>query len=153
MPALGLAAKVTVNEVAVAPVTVPVAPLLNVTVLLAFVVSKPVPLIAIVDGLAARFATDAVTVGLTVAIWTGVPLLMELVVTTAVKLPAVGFVVKVTVNEVAFAEVTLPTAPLLKTTELLAATGLNANPLMTMVEAVFEWTTALNVTDGVTRAT
>lgn len=54
---------VTVNEVAEAVVTVPSTPLLNVTVLLAGVVSKPSPLITIVVELAARVAAVAVTTG------------------------------------------------------------------------------------------
>ena len=54
------------------------------------------------------------------ATFTAVPLLAPLVVTTAVRLPAlVGFTENVTVSEVAVAAVTLPTAPSLKTTELL----------------------------------
>jgi hypothetical protein len=47
------------------------------------------------------------------------PLARLLVVTMAVRVPAeVGLVEKVTVSEVAVAEVTVPTAPLLKTTVL-----------------------------------
>lgn len=48
-----------------------------------------------------------------------VPLLTPLVVTTAERLPATnGFVVKSTVNDVLVAALTVPTAPLLKTTVL-----------------------------------
>lgn len=64
---VGLVEKVTVSEVAVAAVTVPTPPLLNVTVLLAKVVSKPVPAIVIVAALAPRAAVLLVTVGLAVA--------------------------------------------------------------------------------------
>lgn len=152
-PAEGLVENVTVKEVAVAPVTEPIAPLLKVTLLLELVVSKPVPLIVIADAFAARLATAAVTVGLTAAIWTAAPLLMEFVVTTAVKLPAEGLVPKLTVSDVADAEVTVPTAPLLKATVLFAAMRSNATPLMTTVVALVESATALTVTDGVTRAT
>lgn len=150
LPAVGLVERVIVKVVAVAAVAVPTAPLLNVTVLLAMVVSKPVPLIVISDASAAKFEVAAVTFGATTAIWIGAPLLLEFVVTTAVKLPAIGFVPSVTVSEVAVAEVTVPTAPLLKTTVLFAATGANANPLMTTVVAVVDNVLALIVTAGVT---
>ena len=49
------------------------------------------------------------------ATWIAAPLEMLLVVTTAVRIPAVvGAVLKVTVNWVVVAEETLPIAPLLK---------------------------------------
>ena len=93
LPALsGLVPKVTVSEVAVAEVTVPVAPLLKTTVLLPGVVLKPKPLITIVAALLATLVVLAVTTGDTVATCTAVPLLNPLVVTTAVKFPAEGFV-------------------------------------------------------------
>jgi hypothetical protein len=44
-----------------------------------------------------------------------------LVITTAFKVPAVGFVEKVTVSKVAVAADTVPTAPESKTTELFPA--------------------------------
>ncbi len=61
----------TVSEVAVAAVTVPTAPSLKATVLLAAVVSKPKPLMVIVVALAARLAVLLVTTGVTVATCTG----------------------------------------------------------------------------------
>ncbi len=55
LPAVvGLVENVTVSAVEVAAVTVPTAPLLNVTVLLAAVGSKPKPLIVIRGALAPR---------------------------------------------------------------------------------------------------
>ena len=61
--ALGCVEKVTVNWVAVALVTVPTAPLLKVTVLLAAVVSNPVPAMVRVGALIARLVVLRVTVG------------------------------------------------------------------------------------------
>lgn len=62
---------------------------------------------------------------------------MLLLVMTAVSEPVLtGRVEKVTTKLVAVAEVTVPTAPLLKTTVLLPAVGLNPKPLMVMVVAV-----------------
>jgi hypothetical protein len=53
-------------------------------------------------------------------------------VTTAVRFPAEdGSVVKVTVNDVAVAAVTTPTAPLLRVTLLLETIGSNPEPLIT----------------------
>ena len=60
---VGFVERVTVSTVAVAVVTVPTAPLLRVTVLFEAVVSKPNPLIVIVEAFAARFAVLAVTTG------------------------------------------------------------------------------------------
>ena len=72
-----------------------------------------------VAALAPRFAVLLVTIGVTVATWTAVPLVNPLVMTTAVRLPAVfGFVENVTVSDVAVAAVTVPTAPSLKLTVL-----------------------------------
>jgi hypothetical protein len=59
----GLVERVTVRTVEVAVVTVPIAPLLSVTVLFEAVVSKPNPLIVRVDAFAARFAVLTVTTG------------------------------------------------------------------------------------------
>jgi len=57
------------------------------------------------------------------------PLLIPLVVTTAVKLPRlVGLVVKVIVSDVEVAPVTTPTAPLLKTIVLWAAVKSKPKP-------------------------
>ncbi len=116
----GLVEKVTTRLVAVAEVTVPTAPLLKTTVLLAAVVLNPEPVIVIVLAVRARFVVLAVTTGRTVATCTADPLDAPLVVTTAVNDPAdVGLVENVTVSEVAVALVTVPNAPLLKTTMLL----------------------------------
>jgi hypothetical protein len=62
---------------------------------------------------------------------------MLLVVTTAVRLPAVvGLVDSVTVRDVAVVVVTVPAAPLLKTTVFRLATGSNPRPLMVKVVAL-----------------
>ena len=127
--AVGLVENVTVNVVAVAVVTVPTAPLLNTTLLFAAVVLNPKPLMVIVVESAARFVVLLVTTGTTVATWTAVPLITPLVVTMAVKLPVeVGRVVRFTVNKLAVAELTVPTAPLLNVTVLLLAVASNAKP-------------------------
>lgn len=154
LPAEGLVEKVTKSDVAVAVVTVPTAPLLNTTVLFAAVVLNPVPVMVTVVALDARFVVTRVTVGLMVDTCTAEPLLAELVVTTAVKLPsATGLVLNVTVSEVAEAVVTVPTALLLKTTVLFAAVALNPKPLMTTVFAVIDAAVVLLVTTGITVAT
>ncbi len=72
---MGLFLNVTISEVLVADVTVPVAPSLKVTVLLASVVSKPNPLIVIVVAEVARLEVFCVTTGEMLAISTAVPLL------------------------------------------------------------------------------
>lgn len=119
----------TVNEVAVAAVTLPIAPLLNTTVLLPAVGLKPKPLMVIVVALAARFAVLVVTTGTTVATWTPVPLLTLLLETEAVKLPAdVGLVLRVTVKLFPVPPVTVPTAPLLNVTVLSPGVVSNAYP-------------------------
>ena len=126
---VGFVENVTVSVVAVAVVTVPLAPLLKTTVLFPAVVLKPKPLIVMVAASAARFAELLETTGVTVATCTAVPLLIVLVVTIAVRLPAVvGFVEKVTINEVAVAVVTVPTAPLSKTTVLRPGVGSKPKP-------------------------
>jgi hypothetical protein len=61
--AKGKMLKVTVNAVEVAVVTVPTAPLLNVTTLLAAVLENPVPFITMVGALIAKLAVLAVIVG------------------------------------------------------------------------------------------
>ena len=86
--------------------------------------SKPEPWIVTELAFAARLAELLVTTGVTVATCTGAPVVMPLLCTTAVRLPAIGVVEKVTVREVAVAVVTVPTAPLLKVTVLLPAVGL-----------------------------
>lgn len=151
--AVGLVPKVTVRLVADAVVTVPAAPLFKVTVLLAAVASKPKPAISTVVASASRVAVLAVTTGVTLATWTAAPLVTLLEVTTAVKLPAVvGLVENVTVSEVDVAAVTVPTAPLLKVTELLEAVGLNAVPAIVIVEALAARPFVLLVTTGRTEA-
>ncbi len=143
----------TVSDVEVAAVTVPTAPLLSATVLLAAVVLKPEPLIVSVLALASTAVVLCVTTGRTVAICTADPLLIELTATTAVKLPAVGRVEKVTVSEVAVAAVTVPTAPLLNVTTLLAAVVLKPKPLIVTVFAVRASAVVAAVTTGPTAAT
>lgn len=152
LPAAGFVENVTVNDVAVAEVTVPIAPLLKVTRLLEAVVLKPVPAMVIVDAALDKLLLSLVTVGVTRATWIGVPLLIPSVVTTAVKLPAVGFVEKVTVSEVAVAAVTLPTAPLLKTTVLFPGVVLKPAPVIVTVAAVEEIELVTRVTAGLTVA-
>jgi hypothetical protein len=69
LPAVvGFVENVTVKVVAVEAVTVPTAPLSNVTVFSAATVLKPAPVIVIVDALAASEVVAAVTAGATVAI-------------------------------------------------------------------------------------
>lgn len=145
----GFLEKVIVNSVAVALVTNPMAPLLNTTELLAAVVSNPNPSSTIVEALANRSLVLLVTTGVTVATCTAGPLEILFEVTTAVKLPAVvGFVEKVTVNEVAVAAVTVPTAPLVNVTELLAAVKSKPVPLIVMVLASAASPDVLLVTTG-----
>lgn len=109
---------------AVAAVTLPTAPLLKTTVLLAAVVENPVPVIVMLLAFAARRAVVfVVTTGLTMA--TGIAELptIPLDVIDAERVPAaVGLVENVTVSEVAEDAVTTPTAPLLKVTTFLLAT-------------------------------
>ena len=145
----------TVRTVAVAAVTVPTAPLLNNTVLFeAVAASKPNPLMVNVVALAARFAVLLVTIGLTVATCTAAPLARLLEVTTAVKLPiVVGFVLKVTVSDVAVAAVTVPAAPRLNTTVLLAGVGSKPSPEMMTVAALGARFAKLLVRRGTTAAT
>ena len=153
VPAQGFVEYDTVRAVAVAAVTVPTAPLLNVTVLLAAVVLNPEPLMVNVLALANAAEVFCVAIGRTVAICTAVPLLNELTVTTAVRLPALGRVPNVTVKRVAVAVVTVPTAPLLNTTVLLAAVVLKPKPLMVTVLAVSARAVVAAVTTGPTVAT
>lgn len=133
----GLVEKVTTRLVAVADVTVPTAPLLKTTVLFAAVVLKPNPLIVIVLAVRARLLVLAVTTGRMLATCTAEPLDRPLVVTMAVNEPAeVGLVENVTTRLVAEAVVTVPTAPLLKTTVLLPAVVLNPVPVIVTVLAL-----------------
>ncbi len=69
-------------------------------------------------------------------------------VTTAVRLPRDGAVAKVTVNWVAVALETVPTAPLLKVTVLLAAVASNPVPAMVRVVALIARLLVLKVTVG-----
>ena len=64
---VGFVESVTTSEVAEAVLTVPTAPLLNVTTLFVVVVSKPNPLMVTVVELAAEFAVALVTTGRTEA--------------------------------------------------------------------------------------
>lgn len=64
---MGRVEKVMVSEVAVADVTVPIAPLLNTTVFPEGVVLKPNPEMVIVFELIDRLAVLSVTTGLTLA--------------------------------------------------------------------------------------
>ena len=99
--------------------------------------------------LAARLLVLAGTTGVTVATCTAEPLLTPLVVTTAVRLPtAAGIVESVTVSDVAVAAVTVPTAPSLKATVLLAAVVLKPVPLIVSVVALAARLAVLLVTDG-----
>lgn len=76
-----------------------------------------------------------------------------MVVTTAVRLPSVvGLVPNVTVKAVGVAAVTVPTAPLLKTTVLLASVGLKPNPLITTPFALIATAVVRLVTTGITVA-
>lgn len=141
--------------VAVAAVTVPTAPLLNVTALPEAVVLKPKPLIVIVEAFAARLAELLVITGVTVATCTAAPELVTLfVVTIAVSAPAVlGGVVKVTVSCVAVAAETLPTARPLKSTVLLPGVVLKPKPSMVIVPALAARSAVLLVITGTTVAT
>jgi hypothetical protein len=147
---VGFVENVTTIEFAVALVTVPTAPLLKVTTLLASTVSKPKPAIVTVAESAARLVVALVTTGRTDATWTALPLPKVFEVTTAVTLPAaVGPVVNVTVKAVAVALATVPTAPLVRTTVLFAAVGSNPKPLMISVVASAAKLVVLLVTTGV----
>lgn len=156
LPAIvGLVLSVTVSDEDVAAVTVPTAPLLKLTLLLAAVGLKAEPAIVIVVALAARALVLLVTTGRTEAICTAVPLLTLLVVTTAVRLPArAGLVVKSTVSEVVVAALTVPTAPLFITTVLLEmVVPSKPKPLMVTEVALAATAVVLLVTTGATVAT
>jgi len=80
---------------------------------------------------------------------TAMPLVPPKDVTTAVRLPmVVGGVVRFTTNLVAVAEVTLPTAPLLKVTVLFAAVVLNPVPAMLRVVALIARLFVFKITVG-----
>ena len=152
--AKGKMLKVTVNAVEVAVVTVPTAPLLNVTTLLAAVLENPVPFITMVGALIAKLAVLVVIVGgaTRVATWTGVPVGVPLLppkeFTTAVRWLRNGCVANVRVKEVAVAEVTRP-VPLLKVTVLLSGVfALNPVPVMVRVVAFIPRLVVVLVTVG-----
>lgn len=151
-PALGFVVKVTVSDVLVAALTMPTAPLLKVTVFSLAVVLKPLPAMVSVARLASALVVLNVTIGVSVATWTVVPLLTPLRVTIAVKGPADGAVENVTVSAVAVAAVTLPTAPLLNATALFPGVVSKPNPLITNVVAVNAKLVVLLVTTGNTLA-
>jgi hypothetical protein len=152
--ALGFTENVTVSDVVVAEVTVPIAPSLNATVLCDATASKPKPAIVTVVALAARFAVLKVTAGATVATCTEAPLEVPFDVTTAVRLPAVeGWVENVTVSDVAVAEVTVPTAPLLNVTVLLLGVVSKPKPLIVSVSLSAARLAVLEVITGATFAT
>lgn len=144
---------VTVNDVAVAAVTLPTAPKLSATVLLPGIGSNPKPPIVNVVALAARFEVLLVKAGLTVATCTGEPVLTPLITTVAVRFPAFGLVEMVTVSKVAVAAVTVPAAPLLKITELLDVVVSKPKPLINNVVPSAPRLTVLLVTIPMTLAT
>src|SRR5205814_1639494 len=90
---------------------------------------------------------------ITVATCTAAPLLTMLLVTTAVRLPTLGCMLKVTINWVALAVVTVPAAPRLKLTRLFAAILEKPNPLMVTVVALVWIVAVFIVTTGATVAT
>lgn len=73
---------------------------------------------------------------------------MPLEVTIAVKLPAVGLVVKLTVSVVEVEAVTVPTAPLLNVTRLLLAVVSKLVPCSVIELALAAKPVALPVTVG-----
>ena len=154
LPAFGFVVNATVSVVAVAAVTAPMAPLLKTTVLFPGVVSKPKPLMTSVSAVASRSVVLAVMTGETVATWMLASPAIEFAVTVAVTLPRlVGLVVNVTVNCVGLADVTLPAAPLLNVTRLVAIVEPKPKPLITMIDAVIPSSAVLLVTAGLTVAT
>lgn len=94
-----------------------------------------------------------VITGTSVATGTAFPLFTPLAVTTAVKVPALGLAVNVIVRAVAVADETVPTAPLLNATVLLAAVVSKPNPLIVIVFAVNGRFAVLDVTTDRTVAT
>ena len=135
---VGCVESVTVNDVAVAALTVPTAPLLNTTLLLPGVVLKPVPVIVTDVSVMLRLVVTAVTSGAIFATWTAEPLPMPLVVTEAFMVPpAVGAVSMSTVKLVAVAAETVPIAPLLNKTMLfVGVVESKPNPLIVKLVAL-----------------
>ncbi len=151
-PALKVPNPVTVKEVVVAAVTVPLPAGVKTTVLLPGVGENPKPLIVRLVAPIARLAVLLVITGITVATGVAVPLEPPSLVTIAVSGPALaGFMEKVTVNWVAVAAVTMPTALLLKTTVLLAATGSKFVPAIVTVAVLAAIFTVRLVTLGAAR--
>ena len=150
---VALLVRLSVSEVVVAPVTAPIAPPLSATVFSERTVLKPKPLITRLVPLRARPIVLAVTTGLMSATGTAVPLLTPFVVTTAVRVPAVGFVDNETVRAVDVALVTVPIAPLLKRTVLFTAVVLNPEPAMVTVVRFANNSVVAFVTVGLSEAT
>jgi hypothetical protein len=146
-PAAGTLVKVTVSEFTVEAVTVP-APELNATLLFPAVGLNPKPSIVNVDGLGGMEFVFGVTTGKTVATWTGAPLLASFVVTVAVSEPETSPLRLVTVSCVLVAAVTVPVAPLLKATRLLAAVVEKPVPLIVIDDASAARLAVLEVTVG-----
>lgn len=150
----GRVENVTVSVVSVAVVTVPTAPLLKTIVLRFATGSKPKPLIVIVVAVMPNPVVLLETTVTTFATLTAAPLDRLFDVTTAVRLLlAIGFVLSVIVREVAVAAVTVPTAPLSRTTVLLDGVGSKPKPVMVSVAALASRLPLAAVTTGVTVAT
>lgn len=151
---LGVVVNVTVSWVAVAALTLPTAKPLKSTVLSPGVVLKPKPSIVMLEALAARSAVLLVITGTTVATCTGETLATLFVVTVTESGPAaVGAVVMSTVNCVSDAAETVPAAPLVNVTVLLAAVSSKPSPLMMIEVALAARFARLAVTLGTTVAT
>lgn len=153
--AAGLVVNVTVRDVAVAAVTVPTAPLLNTTVFCDAVVLNASPVMVTVLAFAARPDVLAVTDGITDATTTDAPLDTPFVTTIADRFPTfAGRAVSDTVRVVAVAAETVPAAPLLNVTVLLARVVSNPLPIIVSVVALALRTLPeLASTTGVTVAT
>ena len=112
LPAVvGFVENVTVSDVVVAAVTVPMAPLSKTTVLFAAIGSKLVPVIVTVVASAARLVVVAVTVGDTVAMAVAALLKPPVVTTTVRGPPTLGNAARVILSDVEVAAVMIPTAP------------------------------------------
>jgi len=135
--AVGFVSIRTVRDVAVAAVTTPTAPLLNKTVFRVKIGSKPNPLMTTLAAPAERLVVLAVTTGTMFATCTNAMLAAPLTVTVAFKLPAdTGLVERFTVKDVEVAVVTVPTAPLLKTTVFREAVVSKPEPAIVIVVVV-----------------
>jgi len=154
LPAVtGRVVRFTVNEVAVAAVIAPTAPLSKVIESFAAVVSNPRPAMITVLRFAARNAELLVTTGATVATCVAAPL-APFVTTVAFSGPAVvGGVVSVTVSKVAVAAETVPTAPLLNVTVLFEAVVSKPSPSIRSVVSLAGILAGLLITSGMTVAT